>query len=447
MERFYLEIFRRLKKDKETSKKFLFTMLILFGLLIGYQIPLPGINTTYLQNFHNSVFNSNAGGFLNMMMGNSFKNMSIFALSIAPYITASIILQLLAVVIPSLEAMQKDGSVGKQKMEKLTYIVGAIVAIIESLALAIGFGKNGLLEPYKWYMVLYATIIWTIGACFLIWIGQTITNKLIGNGISMILMFNILTTLPTDIVNIFNSFSSNKEIAIKIATILGMLVVFGLLFAYVVVLNNAEKKILITNSNKAGVRMTGASENIMPLKLNMGGVMPIIFSSSLMNIPMLIGQFVDVDFNSKIGKVLMCFNQSSWFDLENPIYSLGALLYIPLTFFFAYFYSMISFNTKDIADNLRKSGSVINGIRPGQPTSDFLNKQEKSMLWIGTTMLLVVALIPTAISGIFNINGLSFGGTTIIIVVGVLLELKNIIMAKTSSVTYKTLIKKKNRRR
>lgn len=437
-----MEIFSRLKRDKETSKKMFLTIAILFILLIGYEIPLPGINTAYIQSMQNGLFGGSSGGFLSMMMGNSFKRMSIFALSIAPYITASIILQLLAVVIPALEAIQKDGSVGKQKMERLTYIVGAIVAIIESSALAIGLGKNGLLEPYSWYMVLYATLVWTLGACFLIWIGQTITNKLIGNGISMILMFNILTTLPNDMMNIFSSLASDK-ILWKNILIIGVIAIsFALMFAYVVILNNAEKRIVITNSHKAGVRMTGANENIMPLKLNMGGVMPIIFSSSLMNIPILIGQFAGVDLASKKWSWLMFFNQANWFDLENPIYSLGALIYIPLTFFFAYFYSMISFNVKDIADNLRKSGSVINGIRPGQPTADFLNKQAKSMLWLGTTMLLIISLFPTIVSGIFNIMGLGFGGTTIIIVVGVLLEMKNTVVAKTSSVAYKKLVKK-----
>lgn len=443
-----MEILKRLKQDKETRNKLILTMVIMFALLIGYRIPLPGINTEYLKAFSEMFSGSDGvGSFINAMTGGSFSNMSIFALSIAPYITASILLQLFSVIFPALEAMQKDGSVGRQKMERLTYLIGAIVALIEALALAIGFGKKGLLMPYTWYMVLYATVIWVAGACFLIWVGQTIQKKLIGNGISLILMFNILTTLPGDAVNIYNSFANGDNVAIKVITVLVMIVAICLVFAYVVVLNNAEKRIHITNSHKAGVRMKGANDNVMPLKLNMGGVMPIIFSSSIMSLPVIIGQFAKVDFESTVGKIIMCFNQGNWFNLETPIYTLGILLYIPLTYFFSYFYAMISFNTKDIADNLRKSGSVINGIRPGQPTAEYLDKQAKSMLILGTTMLLFIALLPTLISGLFNINGLSFGGTTIIIIVGVILEMKNTLTAKTSSVAYKSLVRKGGKRK
>jgi preprotein translocase subunit SecY len=164
-----------------------------------------------------------------------------------------------------------------------------------------------------------------------------------------------------------------------------------------------------------------------------------------MSFPILIGQFAKIDWNTTIGKILMCFNQSSWFDLDNPLYTVGVILYIPLTYFFSYFYSMISFNTKDIANNLKKGGSIINGIRPGQPTADYLDKQMKSIQWVGTTMLIIIALLPTLLSGLFNINGLGFGGTTIIIIVGVILEMKNTLNAKTSAVAYKSLVKRRKR--
>ena len=438
-----MELLRRLKKDAVTRKKLLITVAILFGLLIGYRIPLPGINAAYISSMLSNL--NSAGGFLNMLTGNSMQTMSIFALSITPLITASIILQLLTVIVPTLEAMSRDGSIGKTKMERLTFVVGAIIAVIESLGLAIGFGRQGLLTPYSWYMVLYATVVWTAGACFLIWVGQTITNKLIGNGTSVILMFNILTSIPGDMSNIFNSLSNGSAWWIKLAVALAMSIVVCLVFAYVVVLNNAEKRIHITNSGKAGIRMSGAENNMMPLKLNMGGVMPIILSSSIMSLPIMIASFVGVDANSTAAKIIGCFSQNNWFNPNAPIYTLGVLLFIPLTFVFAYFYSLISFNPKDIADNLRKSGSVVNGIRPGQPTADYLKHQAMSMLWLGTAMLLVVALLPSVISGLFGITGLSFGGTTILIVVGVILEMKNTISAQTASVTYKSLINKNRR--
>ena len=421
--------------------------MILFAILIGYRIPLPGINTEYLKAFFSSISSSGVGGFINALTGSSMQTMSIFGLSISPYISASIILQLLTVIVPALERMSKDGSVGKQKMERLTFVIGALIAIIESLALAIGFGEKGLFVNYTWYMVLYATVVWTVGACFLIWVGQTISNRLIGNGISLILMMNILTTFPGDMINIFNSFASGSAWWMQLIVAVVIAIVACLVFAYVVVLNNAEKRISITNSGKSGMRMTGANNNVMPLKLNMGGVMPIIFSSSIMSFPTLIAQFCDVKSGSTAEKIISCFNQGNWFRPDNILPTLGVLAFIPLTFAFSYFYSIISFNTKDIADNLRKSGSIINGIRPGQPTADYLNSQAKSMLWLGTSMLIVIALLPTLISGLFNISGLSFGGTTIIIIVGVILEMKNTLNAQTSSVAYKSLIKKKGGRK
>lgn len=442
-----MELLHRLKRDTKTRNKLLIVLGMMFALLIGYRIPLPGVDAEQIRIMMSPLLNTSAGGFLNAMMGNSLSQMSLFALSITPYITASILIQLLAVIVPSIEAMQKDGSVGKQKIERLTYILGAIVAIIESLGLAIGLGKQGLFYDYTWYMVLYATVVWTAGACFLIWCGQFITNKLIGNGISLILMFNILTSLPGNIINIYNEFAYGQALWVKVVTIVSILIVFALMYAYTVVLGSAEKRLAVTNSSKSGTKMGNAATNDLPMKLNMGGVMPIIFSSSIMSTPIIIGQIFKVDSTSVMGKIINCFNQGAWFNLETPIYTLGVLAFIPLTFVFAYFYSMISFNPKDISDNLRKSGSVIRGIRPGDPTTEYLAKQARSMLWLGTSMLLVIALFPTLISGLFGISGLTFGGTTIIIIVGTILEMKNTVTAQTSSVAYKSLIKKRGMKR
>lgn len=417
--------------------------MILFTLLIGYRIPLPGIDVQYLQLMFGELDGTSLGGFLNAITGNSFANMSLFALSITPYISASILVQLLCVVIPPLERMQKDGSVGRQKLDKLVFVVGAVIAAISSLSMALTFGKQGLFMEYTWYMVLFATVVWTGGACFLIWVGQTITKKLIGNGISFILLFNILTTFPTEVISIFQSLSNSLSWWVQILIGLSMTLVFALIFAYVVVMNTAEKRLQISNSGKMGMRMKGANTNILPLKVNMGGVMPIIFTSSVMSIPSLLSAFFTVNEDSLWYKFIQCFNQSNWFDLENPIYTLGVLIFIPITFLFSYLYAKISFNPNDIADSLRQSGSVINGIRPGQPTADYLKRQVKSVLWIGTAMLIVISLIPTLVSGLCNLGGLSFSGNTIIIIVGSILEIKNIIYAQTSSVAYDSLIKKK----
>jgi preprotein translocase subunit SecY len=414
----------------------------MFLILIGYRIPLPGINLTYLKALDAILSSSGAEGFIGLMTGGSMKQMSIFALSIAPYITASILIQLLTVIIPKLQELRNSGSVGHQKMEKLTYIVGCVVAVIEALGLAIGFGKQGLFVEYTWYMVLYATVVWAAGACFLMWIGETITNKLIGNGTSLLLTFNIISTMPDDLKTIFTSLAKDANIGIQAITIAGIVIVFIMMMAYVVFMNGAEKRIRISNSSKSGKWMAGAADNSLPLKLSAGGVMPVIFASSLLSFPVMIAQLIKVDSESFAWKILGCLNQNNWFDPENWFYTLGVLLFIPLTFAFSYFYTIISFNPKDIADNMRRTGSVVDGVRPGNPTAEYLKNQSMSMLWLGSAMLIGIVLFPTILSGVFGIKGLGFGGTTIMIVVSTILEMKNAIKAQTSSVAYKSLIRR-----
>ena len=439
-----MELFKRLMKDTTTRNKLLLVIMILFVMFIGYRIPIPGIDTTYLRlMFADSPL---ASGFLNILTGNSLSTMSLFALSVSPYISASIILQLMGAFVPAIEHMQKDGAVGRQKIERLTFVVGALIAIVESLFMAIGLGQKGLFVEYTWYMVLITTVIWTAGACLLIWIGQFITNKLIGNGISLILLFNILSSMPDSLSSTFTHLTTGKNTWVSIVIAAAMIIVGLLLIAYVVVMNEGEKRIHLSNSQQTS-GISGANDNIMPLRVNMGGVMPIIFSSAIMSAPIMLAQLFDVNPDSVGGTIINCFNQANWFQWDKPIYNVGILIFIPLTFVFSYFYSEMSFNTHDIAENLKKSGGIINGIRPGEPTAEYLNKQVKRILLIGTTMLVVIGLIPTFISGIFKIPNMSFGGTTIIIIVGVLLEMKNTIIAQTSSVAYKSLLKKSSRKR
>lgn len=430
-----------LQKDKVTRTKLLQTILILFLVQIGYRVPLPGIDTTYLKNMFTLFTGSSAGGFLNTMMGSSLSTMSIFALSISPYISASIVMQLLTVAIPRLEEIQKDGAVGHQKMERLIRLVGGVFAFISALAISINFGSQGLFITYEWYVVVYATVVWTAGAVFLMQLGEWMTNHLIGNGISLMLLFNMLSSLPGDANTLYFAFANNKPIWQQVLFFAIAIVVVWAVYTYVVLMNNAEKRVKISSSRNSTGRMMQMEQNSLPLKLNMGGVMPIIFSSTLMSIPGIIGNVVGLEPNGVIYHIVQACNQGNWFSLTNFWYTLGVIPYIALTYLFSRFYMMISFNAKDIADNLRKSGTTIPGIRPGQATADYLDKQAKSMLNIGTTMLLFIALLPTVFSGLTGL-GVSFGGTTILIIVSVILETKSKIEAQTSSVQYHRFIKK-----
>lgn len=437
-----MSILHSLQKDKVTRNKLLCTILILFLVQIGYRIPLPGVDVTYLQNMFAMFTGSSAGGFLNTMMGNSLSSMSLFALSISPYISASIVMQLLIVAIPRLEEIQKDGAVGQKKIEKLTRLVGGVFAFISALVISINFGKQGLFITYKWYMVVYATIVWTAGAVFLMQLGEWMTNHLVGSGISLMLLFNMLSSLPGDAVALHAVFAKDKAIWQQMLFFAVAIVVIFIVYGYVVLMNNAEKRIKISSSRNSTGRMMQMEQNSLPLKLNMGGVMPIIFSSTLMSIPGVIANVVGMKTEGVIYHIVQACNQGNWFDPNNFWYTLGVIPYIGLTYLFSHFYMMISFNAKDIADNLRKSGTTVPGIRPGQATAEYLDKQAKSMLNIGTTMLMIIALLPTVFAGLTNISGLSFGGTTILIIVSVILETKNKIEAQTSSVQYHRFIKK-----
>ena len=439
---FILEIFRRLSKDKETANKLFWTFTILFCLIIGYRVPMPGINTEYLSSLAEFMNKTSAAGVLGTLMGNTFQQMSIFALSITPYISASIIIELLGVIFPKIGQLAKDGSVGREKLNKLTLLAAGIIAVIESLGLSFSLGKQGLFVEYNALMVIFTTVMWTAGACFLVWVGQFITKKLIGDGPSLILLFNILSTLPNSFINIYTSTSSGDVVWKNVILIVVIAVISILMFMYVLLLNNAEKRIHITNSGKGAAFMDGASKNVLPLKLNMGGVMPIIFASSFLSGPSLVATMFKLDESHWLTKISMYLNQANWFNIDTPIYTLGLILFIPLTFAFSYFYIKMTFSPKDISDNLRKSGSILNGLRPGQPTADYLQKQMMSLFWIGTSMLIVMSLIPTFFSGMFRIDGLGFGGTSAIIIVGAIVSLKEKVLAQTSRTTYKSLTKK-----
>ena len=434
-----MSVLKSLRKDKDTRKKIIITLIILFALQIGYSIPLPGINTDYIKAMLESTIGSNS--FMSALTGNSFSKMSIFALSITPYISASIFMQLLIVTIPKLEKIQKDGAVGQKKIEKLNIFLGAIIAIIESLIIAIPIGRGGLFVVNSWYMIVYAVTIWTTGAILLMCIGKWMTDHLIGNGISLMLLFNIVASLPSDAMSLYKRFAFNQSLVANIMFFLITALVVYLVFAYVVMLNDSEKKIKIVNSHNAGGIMMGNNDNTLPLKLNIGGVMPIIFTSTIMSFPAVLINIFKIDQESGIGKFLLAFNQMNWFNPDNMIYTLGVIPFILLTFLFARFYMAITFNTKDIAEGMRKSGTIVPGIRPGKPTADYLSKQINSMLWLGTSMLILIAILPTAFSGLTKIGTFSFGGTTILIIVSVILETYSQLEAHTSSVNYKKFIR------
>lgn len=427
-----MELLRNVFRNKETKKKVFLTLLILLLIRLGSQIPTYGVNMDYFK----SMLSLNAGlGFFNSLTGNSFSSLSIFTLSITPYITSSIIVQLLTIAVPKLEEISKDGPTGKEKIEKITYIVGGVLGFIQAAGMAIGFGKSGLLQSYTWYNCLIVTLIWGLGAVAVLFFAKLIDKKGIGSGVSLILLTNILSSLPNDVMSIASIISANETIAMKIIGTIIAIVITIAVFLFALVLNDSEKKIHVHYSGKvSGNHMSRANESTMPIKVCIAGVMPVIFASSIMSVPVLISSFLTLKEGGVAEFIFNMLNSGNWFDFHEPLYTLGYLIYVLLVIFFGYFYVSISFNTMEIANNLKKSGGTINGIRPGQPTVEYLNKQVKYLTFIGTIGLLIIATIPMIISGVLHLSSLSFGGTSIIIIASVIIETKK----KLETETYTT---------
>ena len=416
-----LETLRNAFKIKDLRKRIGFTFLMLIVVRIGSQLPIPGVDPdVFSQLFANS---GDALNFFDAITGGSFENMSIFALNITPYITSSIIIQLLTIAFPKLEEMQRDGEQGRKKMTQITRYVTVGLAVVQSLAMAIGFGRAGYLTKFNALYVILTVAALTAGSSVLMWIGERITEKGIGNGISIVLVINIISRIPSDLTSLFEQFISGKTIAkgtlsgVIIAAIIVAMVVL------VVFLQGAERRIPVQYSKKIqGKRQFGGANSVIPMKVNTAGVIPVIFAQSLLQTPVIICTLLGKTGGTSFWyKILRGMSQSNWFDPANWVYTIGAVVYVLLIIGVAYFYTSITFNPLEIADNLKRQGGSIPGIRSGKPTSDYLQAVLNHIIFIGAIGLSIVAIIPLVFNGLFGAN-VSFGGTSIIIIVGVVIE-------------------------
>ena len=410
-------------KVVEVRKKILYTLMILVVIRFGSVLPVPGVNTGYFADLLGNLSGTDAFGWFNAMTGGSFEDLSIFALSITPYITSSIIMQLLTIAIPKLEELQKDGEEGRKKIAEYTRYVTVALALIESTAMAVGFGGRGLLYDYNAVSIIVCIVTMTTGSALLMWFGERINDKGIGNGISIVLLFNILSSLPDDLISLFNTFVRNDNIAVGVVMALIVAACIAALFIFTIVLNDAKRVIPVQYSRKIqGRRQVGGNGSNIPLKVNTAGVMPVIFASSLMSIPSIISQFFNVDYSTIGGKILMVMTSTYWCRADYPWANIGLVIYLLLVYAFAYFYTSITFNPLEVVNNMKKGGGFIPGLRPGKQTSDYLSNLLKYVIFIGATGLSIVAIVPIAASGIFGLSHLSFTGTSLIIITSVIIE-------------------------
>ena len=420
-----LQTLKNAWRVEEIRKKILFTLIILLVFRIGNAIPVPYVNTAALQSYFTSLQNT-VLGLLNVMSGGAFSQATIFALSIQPYINASIIIQLLCIAIPALERMSKDeGEEGKKKIASITRYSTVAIGLLQGFAYYMLIKNNGLLIAEARDSVWAAIVIvltFTSGSALIMWLGEQITEYGIGNGISMILFAGIISRFPTSIAStISNVIGGNLKWWVAVLMYLGALAIIVL----IVFVNDAERRIPVQYAKRVvGRKMYGGQSTHLPMKVNMSGVMPIIFAQSIASLPATIAAFTG-------------HSNSGWAQTNTVWY---AILYFALIIFFAYFYSTIQFNPIEVANNLKKNGGYIPGFRPGKPTSEFIQKVLNKITLFGALYLGILATVPILIS-VFSktasLTGLSLGGTSIIIVVGVALETIRAIEAQLLMRNYK----------
>lgn len=413
-----MKTLKKVWRTKELRNRILFTLIMLVFIRMVSQITVPGVNSEFLKSYFgdNEAFN-----LMNAFTGGGLERLSVFALGVTPYITSSIIIQLFTISFPRLEQFAKEGESGRKKLTKYTQYVTLVLSLVSSISMVIGFRNQMLItKNYLTYAVVVATL--TGGSMILVWLGNRITEKGIGNGISMILLFNILSRMPQDMKTLYECFMQGK--AWTKMTMAGLVIAMTIVvvICLTLILNSAERRIPVVYTQKMqGRRFAGDGASNIPMKVNTAGVMPVIFATSLMTFPALILGLLGKTPNGIWATVTKALNSNNWFDPSDWLPTVGYILYVLLLIFFAYYYTTITFNSAEIANNLKKAGATIPGKRPGKDTELYLQKILKHVIMIGVIGLLIVCTIPLVISGVTGAN-VSFGGTSLIIIVSVILE-------------------------
>ena len=410
-----LETLRNAWKVKELRNKILFTIMIIVIFRIGSAIPVPFVAYDALRSAAKTASeNSEFFSYLSILTGGGLEYGAIFAMSVTPYINSSIIIQLLCVAIPALERLSKEGEEGQKKLASITRYATIILALIQGVAYFFYLKGNGYLSISGTGAMVFAGFVivlaLTAGSALVMWLGEQIDNKGVGNGISILLFAGIISRGPQAYATLKASWSSNK------AAVIAVVVLFLVVVAFIVWMTNAERRVPIQYAKRVvGNKMYGGQNTHIPIKVNMSGVMPIIFASSILMLPTMILSFVSQS---------TALKQPSWYKVLALFSTRGvfyAVIYFLLIIAFAYFYSTIQFNPVEMANNLRKNGGAIPGIRPGKPTSDFISKILSRVTLLGAIFLSVIAILPIVLGNIGQIN-ISLGGTSILIMVGVALD-------------------------
>ena len=387
----------------ELRQKIVFTLIMFLVFRAGTHIPVPGVDAAVIEELFTS---GNLFGLLDLFAGGALSKFSIFAMSITPYINASIIMQLLTVVVPTFERWSKEGQEGRKKLTQITRYGTVVLGFMQALGMALGL-KHAIINPGIGSILLIALTL-TAGTTFLMWLGEQITEKGIGNGISLIIFAGIVSRLPDGIYVIYQYFEAGTVGLFKLLLFLAIAITMIVL---VIAIQQGQRRIPVQYAKRVvGRKMYGGHSTHIPLKVNQAGVIPIIFASSVLMFPVTIAQFIDVEWVKTV---------AGWFAWGTP---LQTTLYALLILFFTYFYTAVTFNVSDMAENMKKHGGFIPGLRPGKPTADYLDRVMTRITLAGSLFLALIAILPNFVVWATDIQGVYFGGTALLIVVGVALD-------------------------
>lgn len=390
-------------KITELRQKIVFTLAMFLVFRAGTHIPVPGVNAAVIEQLFTS---GNLFGLLDLFSGGALSKFSIFAMSITPYINASIIMQLLAVVVPKFEQWGKEGEEGRKKITQITRYGTVVLGFIQAIGMAFGL-RQAIINPSIGSIFLIALTL-TAGTTFLMWLGEQITEKGIGNGISLIIFAGIVSRLPDGLHVIYQYLTAGS---ISWFNVLFFFFIAVAMIVFVIAIQQGQRKIPVQYAKRVvGRKMYGGHSTHIPLKVNQAGVIPIIFASSVLMFPVTIAQFIDIPWVKTL---------AGYFAWGTP---LQTILYALLIIFFTYFYTAVTMNISDMADNMKKYGGFIPGLRPGKPTADYLDRVMTRITLAGSIFLALIAILPNFVAAATNIQGVYFGGTALLIVVGVALD-------------------------
>lgn len=398
-------LFANIFANKELKDRIVYTFMMFIVFRLGVHIPVPGVDASVIENIFQS---GNLFGFLDLFSGGALSKFSIFAMSITPFINAQIIMQMLVAVIPSLEELRKDGQEGFKKIQMMTRYFTIFLAFVQAFGISYGLRANGALVDNSWFFLFFVCVVLTAGTCLLMWIGEKITEHGIGNGISLIIFCGIVARFPEALQTIV------QYLEVGTITPLQALLFAAIALAMIVVVievNEGQRRIPVQYAKRViGRKMYGGHSTFLPLKVNQAGVIPIIFASSILMLPVTLAQFVHVGWVQALAKF---FGWGTW---------ANTCLYAILIVIFTYFYTAITVNVTELADNMKKYGGFIPGIRPGEPTMRYVDKVLTRITLTGSVFLAFIAILPNFIGSITNIQGVYFGGTALLIIVGVALD-------------------------